>query len=125
MTSSRFSGPNRRGNQGELHGEQVPAQGVGPLLVEQRPGIDHVAHVFGHLAAFAVQDVAQAKYVAVAGVPGQQSAYGQQAVEPAAGLVDGLADKVRRRALLVDLLVLKGIVPLSHRHTSLSRTRRL
>ena len=40
----------------------------------------------------------------------------QQRVEPAAGLVDGFGDEVRREAALKLLLVLKRIVPLRERH---------
>ena len=101
---------------GRADREQVPAQRVGALLVEHAPGVDHVAQPLGHLAAVAVQDVAQAEHVLVAGVAGEQRADGQQAVEPAAGLVDGLADEIGREALLERLLVLEGVVPLGDGH---------
>ena len=42
--------------------------------------------------------------------------HGQKAVEPAARLVDGLADEVGREALCELLLVLERVVPLAERH---------
>ena len=50
---------------GRAHREEVPAQGVRALHVQHAPGVHHVAHPLGHLAAFGVQDVAQADHVLV------------------------------------------------------------
>ena len=87
-----------------------------PCLSRMVQGSTTLPSALGHLAAFAVEDVAQAEHVLVAGVAGEQGADGQQAVEPAPGLVDGLADEVGREALLEHLLVLEGIVPLGDGH---------
>ncbi len=46
----------------------------------------------------------------------QQGADGVQRVEPAAGLVDRLADEIRRELCSEGLLVFEGIVPLGHGH---------
>ena len=95
MTSSIASGtaagcPRRPGGQHE------PAQRVGPVAVQELERVEHVAEALGHLAAVAVHDEAQADHVAVRGLVEQQRAHGQQRVEPAAGLVDGLGDEVGR-----------------------------
>ena len=81
-------------------GQHEPAQRVGPVAVEELERVEHVAEALGHLAAVAVDDVAQADHVAVGGLVEQQRAHGQQRVEPAAGLVDGLGDEVGREGLL-------------------------
>ena len=94
-------------------GEEVPTQGVGPLSVQHGPGVHHISDVFGHLAAFAVEAMAQANHILVARMAvGPEGADGQEAVEPATGLVDGLANEVGRETLFPDVLVLKGVVPL-------------
>ena len=66
--------------------------------------------------AFAVQDVAQADDVLVAGVAGEECADGEQAVEPASRLVDGFADEIGGEASLPELFVLEGVVPLGDGH---------
>ena len=54
--------------------------------------------------------------MAVAGRVEEQGRLGEQRVEPAAGLVDRLADEVGREALLEQLLVLERVVELGERH---------
>ena len=46
----------------------------------------------------------------------EQRRDGDERIEPAARLIDGLGDEVRREAALEDLLVLERIVPLCKRH---------
>ena len=70
--------------------------GSAPRVVEDLPRVDDVAHALGHLAAVGVDDVPEAQHVAVGGGPPHQRVDGQQRVEPAPGLVDGLADEVGR-----------------------------
>ncbi len=79
-----------------LRGEQVPAERVGALAVEDGPGLDDVALALAHLLALAVEDEPQAHHVAVRRPVEQQRALRQQRVEPAARLVEGLADEVGR-----------------------------
>ena len=59
--------------------------------------------MLAHLAAVLGQDVAQAQHVLVGGLVEDQGADGHQGVEPAAGLVDGLADEVGRVGALEGL----------------------
>ena len=86
--------PGRR--PGRALAEHPPAHGVGAPGVEDRPGVDDVAERLGHLAAVGVDDVAEAHDVAVRALAEDQRVDGQQRVEPAPGLVDGLGDEVGR-----------------------------
>ena len=97
-------------------GIEIPAHGVGALLVQHAPGIDHVALVLGHLLAVLVLHVAQHDAVFKRRAVKHQSRDGHEGVEPPAGLVDGLGDEVGREALFKDLPVFKGIVPLGKGH---------
>ena len=99
-----------------LGGEEVPAEGVGAELVEHLPGGDDVALRLRHLLAFAVEDQAEADDVLVARLVEEHGRLGEQRVEPAAGLVDRLADVVGREALLELVLVLERVVELRERH---------
>ena len=85
---------------GLLGGQVVPAEGVGAVGREHLPGVDDVAAALRHLLALGVEDEAEADAVAVARLAEQQGRLGEQRVEPAAGLVLGLADVVGREALL-------------------------
>ena len=57
-------------------------------------------------------------HVSVAGAAEQQSGYGMQAIEPAPGLIHGLADEVSGETQVETGLVLERIVPLSQWHGS-------
>ena len=85
---------------GLLGGQVVPAEGIGAVGVDHLPGLDHVAPALRHLLTLGVEDQAEADAVAVAGVVEEQGRLGEQGVEPAAGLVDRLADEVGGEALL-------------------------
>ena len=100
----------------ELRGEEVPAERVGAVLVDDVPRGDDVAERLRHLAALLVGDVAEDEARAVGRLVEQQRRDRQQRVEPAARLVDRLADVVGREALLEVLLVLVRRVPLGERH---------
>ena len=101
---------------GLLGGQVVPAEGVGAVGGDHVPGLDHVALALRHLLALGVEDQAEADAVAVAGGVEEQGRLGEQRVEPAAGLVDRLADEVGREALLEQLLVLERVVELREGH---------
>ena len=83
---------------------------------EHLPGVDDVAAALRHLLALGVEDQAEADAVAEAGLVEEQGRLGEQRVEPAAGLVLGLADVVGGEALLEQLLVLERVVELRERH---------
>ncbi len=74
--------------------------------------------MLGHLAAVLGQDVAQAQHVAVRRLVEDQRPDRHQRVEPAAGLVDRLADEVGRVGLLEALAGTLGVrePPLGERH---------
>ncbi len=128
------------GRTGRRGAVEVPAQRVGALDVEHRPGVDDVALGLRHLLALLVDDVAEHVEVLerggggeevrqrprrspaglVAGV-GEQRGERVQAVEPAARLVDGLADVVGGEVLHQAVLGLRRrlvaeVVPLRVRH---------
>ena len=99
-----------------LGGEEVPAQRVGAVAVEDLPRVDDVAQRLGHLAALAVEDQPEAQHALVRRPAEQQRRDGEQRVEPAARLIERLADVVGREALLEALLVLERRVLLGERH---------
>ncbi len=101
---------------GLLGGQVVPAEGVGAVAVEHVPGVDDVAAALRHLLALGVEDQPEADAVAVAGGVEEQGRLGEQGVEPAAGLVLGLADVVGREALLELLFALERVVELREGH---------
>ena len=95
---------------------QVPAQGVGADVVEDVVGVDDVADRLRHLLAVLVHDVGEADAVAVRDAVRHERRDGVQRVEPAAGLVDGLADVVGGEAALEQLPVLERVVELGVGH---------
>ena len=99
-----------------LGGEEVPAERVGPVALDHLPRRDDVAERLGHLLALGVGDVAEAEDGAVGRAVEQQRRDRDQRVEPAARLVDRLADVVRGEARLELLLVLERRVVLGERH---------
>ena len=101
-----------------LRGEVVPAQRVRAVRVDHVPRHDHVALRLGHLLALAVEDQAEAEHRAVGGLPEENRGHGEQRVEPAARLVERLADVVGREALPEPLLVLERRVPLGEGHAA-------
>ena len=101
---------------GLLGGEVVPAEGVRAVAVDHLPGIDHVAAALRHLLALRVEDQAEDDAVAVARAVEDEHRDREQRVEPAAGLVDRLADEVGREAVGEQLLSLERVVELGERH---------
>ena len=111
-------------------GEEVPAQSVRAVLVHHGPGVDDIALRLGHLLALAVQDEAEDEAALVGGLARDEGGEGEQAVEPAARLVDRLGDVVGREeragdevvhAVERDLLAVwsghgDGVLPLRERH---------
>ncbi len=79
-------------------------------------GLHDVALALAHLLAVGVEDVAEADDALEGAASLDQRRHGEQAVEPAARLVDGLADVVGGEALAEELLVLERVVPLAERH---------
>src|SRR6201999_4253520 len=88
-----------------LGGEEVPAEGVGPEAVEHIPRRHDVAAALRHLLTLLVEDQSEAEAGLVGRAAPEQRRDGEQRVEPAARLIDGLADVVRREALLEHALV--------------------
>ena len=101
---------------GLLGREQVPAQRVGPVAVDHLLRRDRVPERLRHLAALVVEDQAEAHHVSVGRAVEQQRRDGDQRVEPAARLVERLADEVGGEVLLEQLRALVGGVVLRERH---------
>jgi hypothetical protein len=96
--------------------QEVPAERVRAVAVDDVPRRDDVAERLGHLLALGVGDVAEAQHGLVGRPVVQQRRDRDQAVEPAARLVDRLADVLRRVLRLELVLVLERRVPLRERH---------
>ncbi len=95
---------------------EVPAEAVGPIKIDQLPGVDDVPLALAHLDPILIETVAGDDAVPERGLPMDDRARGEQGVEPTSCLVDRLADEVSREALLEGLLVLERVVPLSGVH---------
>ena len=84
---------------------------------EDVPGVDDVAAALRHLLALGVEDQAEADAVLEARLVEEQGRLGEQGVEPAAGLVLGLADVVGGEALDSNSsTALEGVVELGEGH---------
>ncbi len=97
-------------------GRHEPAQRVGAVLVHQRDRLQHVAEVLAHLAAVLGEDQAETEHVLVRRPVEHQRADGHHRVEPATGLVQGLADELPGVGLLEDVVVDVRSAPLGERH---------
>ena len=104
------------GQPGGGGGVEIPPDGVRTLLGQYVRGGDHVAYVLGHLLAVLIADEPQHYAVLEGGLVKQAGRDGVQGVEPAARLIDGLADVIGGIALFEFFLVFKGIMPLRKGH---------
>ncbi len=100
----------------QLVRQEVPAERVRAVAVDDVPRHDDVAERLRHLLALGVGDVAEAEDGLERALVVEQRGDRDQAVEPAAGLVDRLTDVVGRVLLLEFLLILERRVPLRERH---------
>ena len=96
--------------------EEIPAQRIGADRVEHVVGVEDITERLGHLLAIGVDDVAQADHVPVGNTVGDERRDGMQRVEPAARLVDGLADVVGGEVRLELVGVLERVMPLGVAH---------
>ena len=96
--------------------EEVPAERVRAVAVDDVPRHDDVAARLAHLLAVGVEDEAEADDVLVRRAAEEQRVDGQQRVEPPARLVERLADVVGGEAVAEDVLALVRRVPLGERH---------
>ena len=88
------------------------------MAVDDLPRRDDVAERLRHLLALGIGDVPEAQHRLVGRAVEQQRRDRDQRVEPAARLVDRLADVVRGVALLEQVLVLERRVVLGERHAA-------
>ena len=95
---------------------EVPADRVGTVLGKLLHRVGGVALRLRHLLPVLIEDVTENDDVLVGRLIEDEGRDRHQRIEPAAGLVDGLADEVSGEVLLKDILVLKGVVPLGKGH---------
>ncbi len=86
------------------------------MAFKDLPGIDHVAFAFGHLLAFFIEHMSQTDHVTIGGSIRDHRGDGQQGIEPAPRLVDGLADKVGRKITIEFGFAAHRPAPLGVRH---------
>ena len=96
----------------------MPAQRVGAVAGEHLGRVDDVAAGLRHLLPVGVHDQAEADDVAVGRRAEDEGVDGEQRVEPAPRLVDGLADEVGRERRGEGLRPGEGVVVLRGRHRS-------
>ena len=95
---------------------EIPADGIGAVLAQGIHRVDGVALRLRHLLAVFILHVTHDDDILVRRLVEQQRRNSHQRIEPAARLIDGLGDKVRRETLREDILVLERIMPLRERH---------
>ena len=91
---------------------EVPAHRVRAMLVENCPWVDRVASALAHLLSVFAQNKLKAEAVAVCRLVVEERPCREQAVKPAARLVDGFRDVVGGVIRALFLLVFKGSMPL-------------
>ena len=93
-------------------GEHIPPHRVRALFVQNRPRIYGVTAALAHLLPIGCHDKFMAEAVFVGRLVVKERACRQKAVKPAARLIDGFGDKIRRIRLCQHLLILEWVVPL-------------
>ena len=96
--------------------DHVKADGVGPALVQDRVGIDHVPARLAHLLAFFVQDELIHEHVLVRRLTGDEYSDRHQRIEPSARLIHSLRYEISGIERVEAVGVLEGIVPLREGH---------
>ena len=92
--------------------DEVEAQRVGTIGIEDVHGVWVVLEALGHLTAVLRKHQAVADEVLEGGLVEEARGEDHESVEPSAGLVDTLGNEIRRERSLERLLVLKRIVAL-------------
>ena len=95
---------------------EVPADGIGAMLTKCLHGVNGIALGLAHLAAVLILYMTEHDDILIWCFIKKQRGNGNQRIEPAAGLVNGLGDEISRETLLKNFLVLKRIMPLGKRH---------
>ena len=97
-------------------GEEVPPQRVGPVRRDHHPRVDHVSFGLRHLLAVLVDEQAEAHDVLERRRIEHERVHSEQRVEPAARLVDRLADEISREGALELLTTRERVVVLRGGH---------
>ena len=119
-----LSSDTRLGIHGELADTKFQRSASAPRSWSTRPRVRDVAAALRHLLAVLVQEQREADDVAVRRAVEHERVDREQGVEPAAGLVDRLADEVGGEAALERVLVLERVVQRRGGHRARSRTTR-
>ena len=98
-------------------GKEIPAQGIGAIVSHYFNRVDHIAPALAHFLTLDIQNQLQANTVFKDRPVKKQCRDGVQTVEPAASLVNCLANKVGLAYLVVEKLpVFLRIMQLGKRH---------
>ena len=95
---------------------EIPAHGVRSLFAEYLERIDDVAEMFALLYSVLVKDVTENYAVLERRSAEHKRGHRFKSIEPAAGLVYGFTDEIRRERLIEQIFVFKRIVILRERH---------
>ena len=95
---------------------EIPAKGIGAVLVDHRPRVNGVSLAFGHFLPMLIEDMPQRNDIFIGDRFKEHGGDGMKTVEPAARLIDGLADVIGWMLLLKTFAVLARIGPLRDLH---------
>ncbi|GIX61021.1 uncharacterized protein BcabD6B2_04560 [Babesia caballi] len=97
-------------------GDEVQADAVGAVLVDDLHGVGEVLEALRHLLAVARENEPVHDDVAEGRLPEEVRRYHHEGVEPATGLVQALGDEVGGEVVFEGLAVLEGVVHLGVGH---------
>ena len=96
---------------------EIPPHRVRAVSQKLRHGVYGVALGLTHFLPVLVEDMAKHNYVFVGGNVKEQGGNGNEGIEPTAGLINRLGNKIGGETVLKNFLILKGIMPLSKGHS--------
>ena len=95
---------------------EIPANRVRAVGVERVERVNGVALGLRHLLTVLILNVAEDENILIGSSVEQQGRYGEQRIEPASRLIDGLGDELSRELLLEQVVIFKRIVVLREGH---------
>ena len=104
------------GKPGRAAGIEIPADRIRTVFLQRFKGIHRIALGFAHLLSVLILYQPQHDHVFKRGLIEQQRGLRQKGIEPAAGLIHRLRDKLSGELLFKDFLIFKRIMMLRKRH---------
>ncbi len=95
---------------------EAPAEGVGAVFIEHQERVDDVSLALAHFYAVFILDQTKDHDVFISGSFVKEGRCDEEAVEPAARLIDRFAYEIAGEVLVELILVFKWIVPLGRVH---------